>query len=209
MGYDGMWCSEFTFTMHQKRSCKKGFPKSFSNCTKQANDSYPIYRRRQDAPPVPVRENSRLTVDNRWVVPYNLWLLNKYDCHINVEICSSIKCVKYLYKHIHKCPNRFFMEGHKGDEIAQFVDAKWICAPEVMWKFYKFPMTRMNPSVHRLQVYLPNMHQVRFEGNQPIESVLADPRSSKTMLTEFFKMNLVDPEGRDYLYRDFPENIDG
>ncbi|XP_057248244.1 uncharacterized protein LOC130590221 [Beta vulgaris subsp. vulgaris] len=34
-------------------SCKKGFPKSFSNCTKQGNDSYPIYRRRQDAPPVP------------------------------------------------------------------------------------------------------------------------------------------------------------
>ncbi|XP_057248190.1 uncharacterized protein LOC104903059 [Beta vulgaris subsp. vulgaris] len=143
-------------------SCKKGFPKSFSNCTKQGNDSYPIYRQRQDAPPVPLRENSQVTVDNRWVVPYNPWLLNKYDCHINVEICSSIKCVKYLYKYIHKGSDRVSMEVHKGDEIAHFVDARWICAPEAMWKFYKFPMTRMNPSVDRLQVDLPNMHQVRF-----------------------------------------------
>ncbi|XP_057250036.1 uncharacterized protein LOC130591129 [Beta vulgaris subsp. vulgaris] len=117
----------------------------------------------------------------------------------------SIKCVKYLYKYIHKGSDRVSMEVHKGDEIAQFVDARWICAPEAMWKFYKFPMTRMNPSVDRLQVHLPNMHQVRFEGNQPIESILADPRNSKTMLTEFFKMNSVDPEARNYLYREFPE----
>ncbi|XP_048496252.1 uncharacterized protein LOC125495543 [Beta vulgaris subsp. vulgaris] len=184
-------------------SCKKGFPKSFSDCTKQGNDSYPIYRRRQDAPPLPVRENLRLIVDNRWVVPYNPWLLNKYDCDINIEICSNTKCVKYLYKYIHKGPDRVSMEVHKGDEIAQFVDAKWIFAPEALWKFYKFPMTGM--TVDRLQVHLPNMHHVRFEGNQPIESVLAGLRSSKTMLTEFFKMNLVDPKAKDYLYREFPE----
>ena len=46
---------------------------------------------------VKIREN----VDSRWVVPYNPWLLNKYDCHINVKICINIKCVKYLYKYIH------------------------------------------------------------------------------------------------------------
>lgn len=186
-------------------NCKKGFPKSFCNNTMQGNDSYPLYRRRQDATPIPLRENSRVNVDNRWVVPYNPWLLNKYDCHINVEICSSIKSVKYLYKYIHKGSDKVSMEVHKGDEIAQFVDARWICAPEALWKFYKFPMTRMNPSVERLQVHLPNMHQVRFEGNQPIQSVLADPRTSKTMLTEFFKMNADDPVARNYLYREFPE----
>ena len=29
-------------------------------------------------------------------------MLVKYDCHINVEVCTSIKAVKYLYKYIHK-----------------------------------------------------------------------------------------------------------
>ena len=49
------------------------------------------------------------------------------------------------------------------------------------------------------------MHQVRFEGNQPIESVLPDPRSFKIILTEFLKVNSVDSEARDYIYREFPE----
>ncbi|XP_056685561.1 uncharacterized protein [Spinacia oleracea] len=187
-------------------SCKKGFPKEFSNDTKQGNDSYPLYRRPQDRPAVPLRENSRVRVDNRWVVPYNPFLLLKYDCHINIEICSSIKCVKYLYKYIHKGSDRVSREVHNGDEIAQYVDARWICTPEAMWKLYKFPMTRICPAVDRLQVHLPNMHQVRFDGNQQISSVLANPRNSKTMLTEFFKMNSVDPNARKYLYREFPEH---
>ena len=40
-------------------------------------------------------------LDNQWVVSYNLYLLTKYDCHINVEICSTIEAVKYLYKYIY------------------------------------------------------------------------------------------------------------
>ena len=30
------------------------------------------------------------------VVPHNLWLLENFGCHINVEICSSLKDIKYL-----------------------------------------------------------------------------------------------------------------
>ncbi|KAI5390621.1 hypothetical protein KIW84_075788 [Lathyrus oleraceus] len=70
------------------------------------------------------------SVDNRWVVPYNPWLLLKYDCHINVEICSSIKSIKYLYKYVYNGPDRVAMEVHKGsymDEVQQYVNASWIC----------------------------------------------------------------------------------
>ncbi|XP_057247450.1 uncharacterized protein LOC130589855 [Beta vulgaris subsp. vulgaris] len=172
----------------------------------QGNDSYPLYRRREDRPPVPLRQNSRIKVDNRWVVPYNPFLLLKYDCHVNLEICSSIKCVKYLYKYIHKGSDRVSMEVKNGDEIAQYVDARWICAPVAFWKIYKFPLTRMYPSVDRLQVHLPNMHQVRFEENCLISDVLEDPRNSRTMLTQFFKINETDPGARRFLYREFPEH---
>ncbi len=45
-------------------------------------------------------------VDNQWIVPYNLHLATKYHAHINVEICSSISAVKYLYKYVYKGPDR-------------------------------------------------------------------------------------------------------
>ena len=35
-------------------------------------------------------------------MPYNPYLLEKYDCHINIEISSGLKVVKYLYKYLVK-----------------------------------------------------------------------------------------------------------
>ncbi|KAI5433936.1 hypothetical protein KIW84_020970 [Lathyrus oleraceus] len=97
--------------------CKKRYPKQFLDETRQGTDSYPEYRRRFDES---VSLGKDRSVDNRWVVPYNPWLLLKYDCHINVEICSSIKSIKYLYKYVYKGPDRVAMEVHKGsymDEV--------------------------------------------------------------------------------------------
>ena len=58
-----------------------------------------------------------MTVDNRWVVAYNLWLLLKYYCLLNVEVCSSIKSIKYLYKYVYKGPDRVTMEVHRGSNV--------------------------------------------------------------------------------------------
>ena len=40
--------------------------------------------------------------DNRFLVPYNPHLLLKYNCHINVEVCSTVQCVKYLFNYCYK-----------------------------------------------------------------------------------------------------------
>ncbi|XP_050896420.1 uncharacterized protein LOC127103188 [Lathyrus oleraceus] len=97
--------------------CKKRYPKQFLDETRQGTESYPEYKRRFYKSISLGRDRS---VDNRWVVPYNPWLLLKYDCHINVEICSSMKSIKYLYKYVYKSPDRVAMEVHKGsymDEV--------------------------------------------------------------------------------------------
>lgn len=59
------------------------------------------------APPIPggygrTVTKDGITYDNRWVVPYNPALLLEFQCHINVEICSSVKSVKYVHKYVHK-----------------------------------------------------------------------------------------------------------
>ncbi|XP_050877630.1 uncharacterized protein LOC127081419 [Lathyrus oleraceus] len=176
--------------------CKKRYPKQFLDETRQGTDSYPEYRRRFDES---VSLGKDRSVDNRWVVPYNPWLLLKYDCHINVEICSSIKSIKYLYKYVYKGPDCVAMEVHKGsymDEVQQYVDARWICAPEALWKIFRFTLYRLYPSVERLQIHLSNRHQVRFYDHQQIADVLNNERNSKTMLTQLFTLNLRDPQAR-------------
>ena len=41
-------------------------------------------------------------MSNQWLVPYNPYLLLKYNCHLNVEICSSVKSAQYIYKYVNK-----------------------------------------------------------------------------------------------------------
>jgi hypothetical protein len=36
------------------------------------------------------------------VVPYNPYLSLLFNCHINVEVCTSVAAVKYLYKYVYK-----------------------------------------------------------------------------------------------------------
>ncbi|XP_050890653.1 uncharacterized protein LOC127096077 [Lathyrus oleraceus] len=186
--------------------CKKRNPKQFLDETRQGTNSYSEYRGRFDESISLGRDRS---VDNRWVVPYNPWLLLKYDSHINVEICSSIKSIKYLYKYVYNSSDHVAMEVHKGscmDEVQQYVDARWICAPEAFWKIFRFTLYRLYPSIKRLQTHLSNRHQVRFYDHHQIGDVLNNERNSKTMLTQFFALNLRDPLARNYLYREIPEH---
>jgi hypothetical protein len=80
-------------------SCKNNYPRPFNKATVQGKDSYPLYQRREDDCKEMVRKHK---MDNRWVVPYNPYLLQYFNCHINVETCGSIKTVKYLFKYIYK-----------------------------------------------------------------------------------------------------------
>lgn len=47
---------------------------------------YPYYRRRDNT----------AAANN-----YNSYLLMKYNCHINVEYCTSMTATKYIHKYIH------------------------------------------------------------------------------------------------------------
>eukprot|EP00966_Prymnesium_polylepis_P171586 3967088-Prymnesium_polylepis.1 len=81
--------------------CSKGFPKKFCEETAWSEmEIYPEYRRRPPSPDAPPVEHRGRTLDNRWVVPYNPYLLLKFGAHINVEVCISVESVKYLYKYV-------------------------------------------------------------------------------------------------------------
>ncbi len=53
-----------------------------------------------------MNEDNGFEYDNQNIVPYNQYLIQKYQCHINVEICSIVTAVKYLYKYVYKGSDR-------------------------------------------------------------------------------------------------------
>lgn len=99
-------------------SCSKNYPKEYSDETEYIADSgYPKYRRPDNGPVARVRT---LEVSNEFVVPHNPYLLAKYDAHINVEVCSTVKSVQYLYKYIFKGHDAATMELWNGNEIERY-----------------------------------------------------------------------------------------
>ncbi|XP_019265860.1 PREDICTED: uncharacterized protein LOC109243390 [Nicotiana attenuata] len=194
----------------KKKECKFKYPKSFAIETTKGKDSYPIYRRRNTGKYVKVRKQF---LDNSWVVPYNPYLLGKYNSHINVEICSDIKVVKYIYKYICKGHDKISFGLHENntnieiDEIKEYQSARWVSPPEAMWRLFAFPISEMTPSVYHLQLHLDGLQFVSFRKTDTINSIVKNPMIKKTMLTEFFLMNETNKDAKKLklLYKDFPQ----
>ncbi|XP_071726944.1 uncharacterized protein [Rutidosis leptorrhynchoides] len=84
------------------RQCSKHFPKPYYAETTIDEDGYANYRRRNNG----VRFTKNNTpLDNGFVVPYNRYLLLKYNAHINVEWCNRSLAIKYLFKYLNKGPD--------------------------------------------------------------------------------------------------------
>jgi hypothetical protein len=136
-----------------------------------------------------------------------------YNCHINVEICSSIKAVKYLYKYIYKGPDGASYSVDKSDnsdkvvidEIKWFRDARCVTPPEAAYQLYGFSLYQMYPPVFQLTLHLPGMHMVAYNKRDGLHNVINREQSQKSILTKYFWMNSVDPFAHSFSYREFPK----
>ncbi|XP_021763813.1 uncharacterized protein LOC110728479 [Chenopodium quinoa] len=82
-----------------KSSRKYGYPKQYSLEITTNDEGFPTYSRRNTSEKLKVKGAQ---LDNRLVIPYNPYLSILFDCHVNVDVCSTIKVVKYLYKYVYK-----------------------------------------------------------------------------------------------------------
>lgn len=143
--------------------CTKKYPRAFAEETQLNSDGYPVYRRRNDGRTF-VKGNH--VFDNRDVVPYNRKLVKEFNCHINVEVCSSIQSVKYIYKYVYKGHDRVQAEivGADDDEEVvdepnDYLDARYVSASEAFWRICEFKLQKMLPSPSTLGKYA--MRRVR------------------------------------------------
>ncbi|KAI3446763.1 hypothetical protein Pfo_003428 [Paulownia fortunei] len=166
--YDPLQIEKF---LYGGGKCKYHYPRSYCESTIQGKDEYAIYKKRKN----------RLTVQ---VVPYNLYLLSRYNLTI----------VKYLYKHIYR--------GH--DRVT--IHAPWVFAQEVLWIIFEFNLNEIFSTVINLQFYILNQHCVTYLVNQNLKNILKWDHVFKIMRIEDFSMCSKSENARKYFYREFPEH---
>ena len=169
------------------------------------DDGYPRYQRRNDGRSINV---CGANLDNRWIVPYNPALSLRYGSHINLEACISVKSVKYIFKYVYKGHDCIMLELVKTNtygysEISIFLDARYINAPETMWRLSEYHMHEMSHSVFRLQVHQPDQQQMYFQCGLE-EQALERASTNDTQLTAWFMLNHCSEESRKYLYTEIP-----
>jgi hypothetical protein len=160
--------------------CSKGYPREFVAETTTGDYTKVLYRRLQDGRST---EKSGFNMDNRWVVPYNPYLTQKYDAHINVEIATSVQSVKYLYKYVYKGHDRALWtvreqrsQGSNAqaeearDEIREFQDGRYIGACEAVWRTFGFSNGEIWPPVQRLALHLPGEETVYVHADENLEA---------------------------------------
>jgi hypothetical protein len=90
--------------------------------------------------------------DNHSIIPYNPYLSKCYNIYINIEIYSTVRIFKYLYKYIYKDDDRItiiFGGNDRGgnpnppvpsenDEISNYIDIRYIGSYETIWRLSQF-----------------------------------------------------------------------
>ena len=192
--------------------CTKRYPKPFSAETLWREDrTYPQYRRRgPDDGGQQVEHRGRL-VTNQWVVPYNPLLSLKYDGHVNIEVCSSVDGVKYIFMYVYKGSDRQMVRADQliragEDEVTAFRDLRSIGASEACWHLFQFKMSGRSPAVIALQVHLEHQQLIFFQPGEEQQAVAGEPR--RTQLTAWMHYNresaAEDPGCLQVLYPEFP-----
>ena len=190
----------------QDNKCTKSFPKPFTQQTITSAEGYPQYRRR--APEhggIEAQLNSRMPIDNRWVIPYNPFLLRTFGCHINVEICSSVLSVKYILKYINKGQDMAIFgvrDQDANDEIKCFQAARHISTNKALWRIFSFPIHTHHPTVQQLTVHLENGQRVYFTAENAETRAQEPP---PTTLTQFFQLCTTDSFAQTLLYNEAPK----
>ncbi|KAI7933645.1 hypothetical protein MJO28_017542 [Puccinia striiformis f. sp. tritici] len=194
-------------TCWKNGTCRWNFPKPFVQETRLTDDAYPEYRRRDDGRSFVKSGN---TFHNGHVVPYNKFLLLRYDCHINLEIPYSIRAMKYLFKYICKGVDRSSLELLEGDETKAFVEGRYVGPSEAAYRLFQCPMNDRFPAVQRLSLHLDREQVVYYRSAENARIAFNSGRAERTTLTEFFQMCQTDIEGlgrkaRDCLYHELPK----
>ncbi len=142
--------------------CIKRFPREFNKTIIINTDGYPIYRRRRIIDDEIIIQGFNDRFDNRQIVLYNPFLTRFLKTHINVEVCTTVKTVKYIHKYIYKKHDKITLQIHKINEITRYMTCRYISPSQTIQSILEFPIYKEWPTIIRLGLYIFNKQTVTF-----------------------------------------------
>ena len=192
----------------QDGKCTKKYPRPFIDETQTGEDGYPSYRRRRPGQggfsgKIKIRGHDYV-IDNRWIVPHCKLLSKAFNAHINVEICNSVKSIKYVCKYVNKGSDAAMyaiQNPDTDDEVTHYQMGRYISSNEACWRLLGFPIHERHPAIINLSVHLENGQRVYFTKQNALQQAVS-PKD--TTLTAFFKLCQQDPFAVTLFYHEVP-----
>ena len=175
----------------RNNKCSKFFPKKFEETTIVDQNGYPVYKRSANTHTI---VKNGISLDNRHVVPYNVFLMLKYQDHINMEWCNQSTSIKYLFKYIHKGYDRIcativsssqqnIIDKQPVDEIKQYLDCRYISPSEACWRIFSFSIHGRKPAVERMFFHMVGEKAIYFTDHSRMKNVLEKGSVTESMFT--------------------------
>jgi PIF1-like helicase/Helitron helicase-like domain at N-terminus/Helicase len=180
--------------------CSKHFPKAFQENTVIQENGYPLYKRNN----LETTQVRGALLDSKWVVPHNPFLLLRFNAHINVESCFGPSGLKYIFKYIYKGNDEAEVQLTNGEgfnEVENYIQARYIGPTEACYRILNYDICAQSHPVQLLEVHLENEQTVNFQDDITVEQV-----NRRTTLTEWFRLNSVSEEARQYKYIEIPHH---
>ncbi|XP_071739059.1 uncharacterized protein [Rutidosis leptorrhynchoides] len=194
------------------KTCTKSFPKRFQEHASVDENGYPVYRRRDNESRV---YKGEAELHNGYVVPYNPFLLKKFQSHINVERCNQSGAIKYLFKYINKGYDRITAGLVRNDDsngevagkpvMVKSLENPYISACEAAWRIFGNEIHYRTHAVERLSFHLPNEQPVTFEDDADLQDVIEKPSVASSQFTSWMERNTWDQNARNLTYTEFPQ----
>ena len=182
-------------------ACSKKYPRPLLKETQTGDDGYPQYRRRSVADGGFTAKVGGLDLENRWVVPYSPVLSRIFSAHINVELCNSVKSIKYICKYVNKGSDQATFKVGDLDEVTRYETGRYISSSEAAWRIFCFSIHERYPPIVQLAVHLENGQRVYFTESNVVDKII---NPSNTTLLGFFELCQVDAFARTLLYCEVP-----
>ena len=138
----------------KRKYCKKHHPQPFrSSLAIHEKSERAEYRRLDNNDSATIKckngqnKTVEATIDNRDIVPYNPYLIMKYDCHIFVDMVTGKAVIAYLYKYAHKPADSTRAKiTYNGNEIEAFRSVRYISSSEAYVAYFWVQVARTRAS---------------------------------------------------------------